>query len=67
MLGYWLFYGLGYVLFRCFGFWVVFWIAVWTWWVALFRDCCIDCWEVLCVLRDLLVDLLGGLRNGVKA
>ena len=24
-------------------------------------------WEVLCVLRDLRVDLLGGLRNGVKA
>ena len=33
---------------------------------ALFRDCCIDCWEVLCVLRDLLVQILGGLRNGVK-
>ena len=23
-------------------------------------------WEVLCVLRDLLVEVLGGLRNGVK-
>ena len=23
-------------------------------------------WEVLCVLRDLLVEILGGLRNGVK-
>ena len=23
-------------------------------------------WEVLCVLRDLRVELLGGLRNGVK-
>ena len=31
-----------------------------------FRDYCIDCWEVLCVLRDLRVDLLGGLKNGVK-
>ena len=26
----------------------------------------IDCWEVLCVLRDLLVEMLGGLRNGLK-
>ena len=32
-----------------------------------FRDCCIDCWEVLCVLWDLRVEMLGGLRNGVKA
>ena len=24
------------------------------------------CWEVLCVLRDLLVEILGELRNGVK-
>ena len=24
------------------------------------------CWEVLCVLRDLLVEMLGGLRNGLK-
>ena len=23
-------------------------------------------WEVLCVLRDLRVEMLGGLRNGVK-
>ena len=42
-------------------------------------DCCLDlvgcfvlgllflCWEVLCVLRDLWVEILGGLRNGVKA
>ena len=29
--------------------------------------CCVDCWEVLCVLRDLRVEMLGGLRNGVKA
>ena len=36
------------------------------WYVALFRDCCIDCWEVLCVLRDLRVEVLGGLRNGLK-
>ena len=41
-------------------------MIVWVWRVALFRDCCIDCWEVLCVLRDLLVEILGGLRNGVK-
>ena len=31
-----------------------------------FRDYCIDCWEVLCVLRDLLVEILGGLKNAVK-
>ena len=24
-------------------------------------------WEVLCVLRDLRVEVLGGLRNGLKA
>ena len=43
------------------------WIIVFGWWVALFRDCCIDCWEVLGVLRDLRVEMLGGLRNGLKA
>ena len=37
-----------------------------SWWVALFRDYCVGCWEVLCVLRDLRVEVLGGLRNGVK-
>ena len=31
-----------------------------------FRDICVGCWEVLCVLRDLLVEILGGLRNGVN-
>ena len=41
-------------------------------------DCCLDLvgcfvsgllcwiWEVLCVFRDLRVEVLGGLRNGVK-
>ena len=44
----------------------MFWIVVFGWWVALFRDYCVGCWEVLCVLRDLRVEVLGGLRNGVK-
>ena len=35
-------------------------------WVGLFRDNCIGCWEVFGVLWDLLVEILGGLRNGVK-
>ena len=44
----------------------MFWIVVLVLWVALFRDCCIDCWEMLCVLRDLRVEMLGGLRIEVK-
>ena len=43
------------------------WIVVLVWWVALFRDDCIGFWEMLCVLRDVLVEILGGLRNGVNA
>ena len=31
-----------------------------------FRDICVGCWEVLCALKDLRVEILGGLRNGVK-
>ena len=56
---------------------------IWVWVVALVLGCVLDCcigwwvalfsgllhwfWEVLCVLRDLRVELLGGFRNGVKA
>ena len=37
-------------------------------WVLLcFRDYCIGFWEVLCVLVFWEVEILGGLRNGVKA
>ena len=54
-------------MFRRFGFWVVLWIVVLGWWVALFSGLLYCFWEMLCVLRDLRVDLLGGLRNGVKA
>ena len=34
--------------------------------LLLFGDYCVGCWEVLCVLRDLRVEVLGGLRNGLK-
>ena len=37
------------------------------WWVSLFSGLFCGSWEVLCVLWDLRVDLLGGLRNGLKA
>ena len=56
----------GQVLFRCFGFSVVLWIIVLVWWVALFSGLLYCFWEVLCVLRDLRVEILGGLRNGMK-
>ena len=32
----------------------------------MFRDFCIGFWEVLCVLVFWEVEILGGLRNGVK-
>ena len=48
------------------GFELCFGLLYLLWWVALFRDCCIVFWEVLCVLRDLRVEVLGGLRNGLK-
>ena len=46
---------LGYVMDNCIGFGV-----------ALFRDYCIGFWEMLCVLVFWEVEILGGLRNGVK-
>ena len=44
----------------------MFWTVVLGWWVALFSGLLCWFWEVLCVLRDLRVEMLGGLRNEVK-
>ena len=51
---------------RCFGFWVVLWMIVFVFGLLCFRDYCIGFWQVLCVLWDLRVEMLGGLRIEVK-
>ena len=48
-----LFFGVWCCVGRCFGF-------------GLYLGFRRGTWEVLCVLRDLRVEILGGLRNGLK-
>ena len=48
------------------GFGLCFGLLYWFGGLLCFGIVCIDCWEVLCVLRDLRVEMLGGLRIEVK-
>ena len=52
-------------------FWTVFGMSLWdlggAWCFGIYLGFWCGTWEVLCVLRDLRVEVLGGLRNRLKA